>query len=58
MPRKAIFEKGVVRMTLRLPPDVYQWVRKKAEEENIEISRVIRKCIYKAMREEKQNESE
>lgn len=56
MPRKAIFKNGVKKITLRLPIETYEWILRKAKEEDEELSRVIRKCIFHVMKEEKQNE--
>ena len=52
MPRKAIFSNGLRRITISMPVDVYEWVKKKAEKERIAISTIIWKCLYDAMRRE------
>lgn len=56
MPRKAIFRNGCQKITIRFSKEVYEWLRKKAEEEGTEIAKIVRKCIFEAMRREK-NES-
>ena len=39
-------------LTLRLPDWLYDWVKKKAEAEGIEMAKLVRKYLLEAMRKE------
>jgi|YelNatPaOPRAMG01_1025707.scaffolds.fasta_scaffold91216_3 metal-responsive CopG/Arc/MetJ family transcriptional regulator len=49
--RKTIFRHGFKKITVNLPMDLYEWLKKEADRRGIEIARVIRDCIRHVMEE-------
>lgn len=58
MPRKAILGDNPKFIKVLVPHELYIFLQKKAEKEDVELARVVRKILIQAMKGEKQNESQ